>query len=169
MMEFWIRWKQRRRHRVIEDLEEWYSICERIVNLCGDVLHDERLLSRDIGAVLDNIDRTIFHLRDQTPTLNIALRRQFPGMRKQINSTGEKVIRLRNATALFLIHVQGPTPLQRQIPEERRAHYFQRALDRYGFRAQELWEEAKHELTRTRKMLDQMINQWGSNLRKKTR
>lgn len=158
---FWNRRKRARRQRTNEELERWYHLCVTIADLCGNALYDEDVLAQDIGAILDHIDRTIFRLHDQRPSLSLALRRQFPGLSNQIRATGKKVIQLRNATALFLIHLQGPTPLQRQTPEMDRPFYYQQALEKYGFQARQLWEETQRELRLTRQTLDEVMARWG--------
>ncbi len=135
------RWQGYRRQRAVERLNEWYSLSCQIWKMCGEALQNERVGQQGPGVILDQIDRALFRLSSQPPPVDAFLRRRFPQLAQRVNSANENVYHLRNYTALFLIHCQGPTPAESTPSEAECLLYYQRAMDRQGVKALALWRE----------------------------
>ena len=67
---------------------------------------------------------------------------------------------LRNQTASFLIHCQGPVPLVSRPEGEARRVYYNQALETFGHEARRLWQELESELIR----IGEDIQRFGAEL-----
>ena len=61
----WVRTKiERKRARsFVENARAWYETCEDVSEVMGDALHDQSIIDKDIGYMIDGVDRLLFHLR----------------------------------------------------------------------------------------------------------
>lgn len=150
------RWHHYQSQRTLERLNAWYSLTYQIWDLCGQALRNERAGQKGAGFILDQIDRTIFRLNDQPPPVTRTLRRRFPELARVISTATENVFHLRNHTALFLIHCQGPTPAEATPSDEECLCFYQRAMDKHGLKALEVWRELENQFTAIREGMRQL-------------
>lgn len=149
-------WGRYQLQRSLERLSAWYSLTYQIWDLCGQALRNERVGQKGAGFVLDQIDRTIFRLNDQPPPVTATLRRRFPELAKTVSTATENVFHLRNHTALFLIHCQGPTPAESTPSDAECRYFYERAMDKHGLKALELWRELEQQFAAIREGMHQL-------------
>lgn len=149
-------WNRYQSQRALERLSAWYSLTYQIWDLCGQALRNERVGQKGAGFVLDQIDRTIFRLNDQPPPVTATLRRRFPELAKTVSTATENVFHLRNHTALFLIHCQGPTPAESTPSDAECRYFYERAMDKHGLKALELWRELEQQFAAIREGMHQL-------------
>jgi hypothetical protein len=140
---------RRRATQFAEDAREWHSACEKVLQLCEQALNDRDLIQGDIGVVLDEADRTLFHLRGVMGGVRRMLRRDHPPLSRRVAQASERIFRLRNMTSRFLILSQGPGPMvagDDLISQSTRETYYLRALEKHGFEARRIHAQAKQEL-----------------------
>lgn len=150
------RWHHYQSQRTLERLGAWYSLSYQIWDLCGQALRNEKVGQKGAGFILDQIDRTIFRLNDQASPVTRALRRRFPELARVINTATENVFHLRNYTALFLIHCQGPTPADATPSDAECLYFYQRAMDKHGLKALEIWRELEQQFAAIREGMRQL-------------
>ncbi len=144
------RWHRHRQLRAFEKLQAWYALTNQIWQICGEALRNEKVGQMGAGGILDQVDRMIFRLNDQPPPVDSFLRRQDPELAKVIHSATENIFHLRNHTALFLIHCQGPMPAEFTPDDAESVYFYQRAMDRHGLKALEVWKKLEVEFAAIR-------------------
>jgi hypothetical protein len=103
-------WRARRAAQAEYEIRSWYDACQVVLQACAKALQDPELPRGDIGVTLDRIDRSLFRLRDTRSGARQALRRRDSELGARVGRVSEAIVELRNDTARFLIHAQGPTP-----------------------------------------------------------
>ncbi len=66
-----------------------------------DALHDQSIINKDIGYIVDNADRMLFHLRFFTPNSLGTLRHRNPELAQRFDEACQQIFRLRNETTSF--------------------------------------------------------------------
>jgi len=152
--------QRKRRQELNEDLKAWYQLCCDVSRTCGETLNNETIGSKEIGEVLDKTDRMLFRMREYLPGHHPLLKRRSPELARWVHDVSEQVYQLRNQTASFLIHCQGPVPLVSRPEGEARRVYYSQALETFGHEARRLWRELDSELTR----IGEDIQRFGAEL-----
>ncbi len=134
-----IRIERRQYQRLVESVHLWYQTSVEVCALCGEALDDSLPIQDDIGVLLDRADRKLFQYRNDASDARRGLRRIAPALSNRVETITEQVYELRNQTASFLIHSQGPGPFgaSREASSEKDA-YFQRAMGDSGVKARSL-------------------------------
>ena len=109
----WIRMKieRKRAQSFVENTRAWYQTCNDISEVMGDALHDQSIIDKDIGYMVDGVDRLLFQLRFYIPDSLGILRRWNPELAQRFDNANRLIFRLRNETIRFLIRSQGPGPI----------------------------------------------------------
>jgi hypothetical protein len=138
----------RRANNLIANVHNWYFSSNGICKQLGDALIDENIGATDIGIVLDKTDRQLFMLRIYSSDAQSSLRKNYPRIAQQIANITDCIFRLRNETAKFLIHSQGPGSVLVNQPLEGQAkrHYYTKSLEDYGFKARNLHKSLDSEI-----------------------
>ena len=104
-----------------------------------DALHNQTIIKKDIGYIVDTADRMLFHLRSCIPDSLRTLRRRNSELAQRFDKACQQIFRLRNETTRFLIRSQGPGPMTGDEPDdETRMIYYYQALEEVGFDARDL-------------------------------
>jgi hypothetical protein len=160
------RFEFRRANNLIDNVHNWYFASSGICKQLGDALVDENIGATDIGIVLDKTDRQLFMLRIYSSDAQSSLRKNYPQITQQIANITDCIFRLRNETAKFLIHSQGPGSVlvNQPLEGEAKRHYYYKALDEYGYKArnlhksldgeiQSLWKEMQTAISYAKKIV----------------
>jgi hypothetical protein len=145
----WIRTtiERKRARSFVTNVHAWYQTCIEVSEVMDDALHDQSIIKKDIGYIIDTADRILFHLRFYIPDSLGTLRRRNPELAQRFDIACQHIFRLRNATTSFLIRSQGPGPMTGDEPEnEVRIIYYYQALEEVGFDARELKTNFDREL-----------------------
>lgn len=136
---------------LLESADGWHAVCVQVIEICGQVLHDETVQQGDIGISLDKADRLLFQLRNQASEAGRLLRSLAPALAPRLNLTTNRVFELRNDTARFLIRCQGPDPTAAggQLDGVARRVYYDRAMQEVGIKARRLHTEVERDLHAT--------------------
>ena len=139
---------QRNRARAfVKNARAWYLTCRDVSALMGDALHDQSIITKDIGYEIDQVDRMLFHLRFYIPDSLGTLKRRNPDLTQRFDQVTQQVYQLRNETTIFLIRSQGPGPMSGDEPDEGVSMiYYYRALEEVGFKARDLKDDLDREL-----------------------
>lgn len=150
-----------RAQRFLESIHSWYQTTSTVSRICGEAIHNEDITNADIGAVLDDMDRKLFALRNYISDSRSFLRRQNPALARRVTEASKNVFRLRNATARFLIRSQGTGPfsVDRSMSDELRRTYYYRALEEVGYKARQLHQELDPEISSIWRELEGLIAQ----------
>jgi hypothetical protein len=152
---------QRRASLFADDAHQWHADCRKVLDLCERALHERELPGGDIGVVLDEADRTLFHLRGPMGNVRRTLRRDHSILSQRVAQASDRLFHLRNLTSRFLINSQGPgaTVAGDGIGAEAQETYYLNALESAGFEARRVQTEVAQELsdiwTEMKTMLDQ--------------
>jgi hypothetical protein len=139
--------EKNRARSFVENARAWYKTCNEISEVMGDALHDQSVIHKDIGYIIDAADRMLFHLRYYIPDSLAILRRRNPELAQRFDRACQQIYRLRNETTSFLIRSQGPGPLSGDSPDdEARIIYYYQALEEVGFNARQLKSDFDREL-----------------------
>jgi len=65
----------------------WYQTCNDVSTVMGDALHDQSIIDKDIGYMVDGVDRLLFQLRFYIPESLGTLRRRNPELAKRFDKT----------------------------------------------------------------------------------
>jgi hypothetical protein len=138
---------RRQEQAILDSVYGWHAVGVQVVEICGQVLHDETIHQGDIGVSLDKADRLLFQLRNQVADSTRLLRSRSPELAAKLNQTTNKIFELRNEMARFLIRGQGPNPVSReQLDGFTRRQYHDRAMQDVGIKARELHTAAEDQL-----------------------
>lgn len=139
--------ERRRAQSFVENSRAWYQTCNDVSEVMGDALHDQSIINKDIGYIIDAADRLLFHLRFSIPDSLGTLKRRNPELAQRFDKASQLVYRLRNETTKFLIRSQGPGPMTGDEPDEGASIiYYYRALEEVGFNARDIKMELDREL-----------------------
>jgi hypothetical protein len=139
--------ERRRAQSFVENARAWYQTCNDVSEVMGDALHDQSIINKDIGYIIDAADRLLFHLRFSIPDSLGTLKRRNPELAQRFDKASQLVYRLRNETTKFLIRSQGPGPMSGDEPDEEASIiYYYRALEEVGFNARDIKMELDREL-----------------------
>jgi hypothetical protein len=132
-----------------DDAHQWHADCRKVLDLCQQALHERDLPGDDIGVVLDEADRTLFHLRGPMGSVRRSLRRDHRSLSRRVAQASDRLFHLRNLTSRFLINSQGPGAIVAgdSIDREARAAYYLGALESAGFEARRIQTEVAQELS----------------------
>ena len=145
----WIRMKieRKRAQSFLENARAWYQTCRDVSEVMGDALHDQSVIDKDIGYMVDGVDRLLFQLRFYIPDSLGTLRRWNPELAARFDNANRLIFRLRNETTRFLIRSQGPGPMSGdESDDETLIIYYYRALEEAGFKARDLKLDLDREL-----------------------
>ncbi|MFC1923495.1 hypothetical protein ACFLY4_09435 [Chloroflexota bacterium] len=137
----WIRTEieRKRAQSFVENARAWYQTCKDVSEVMGDGLHDQSIIDKDIGYMVDGVDRLLFQLRFYIPDSLGTLRRWNPELAQRFDNANQLIFRLRNETIRFLIRSQGPGPMSGdESDDETLIIYYYRALVEAGFKARDL-------------------------------
>ena len=138
----------------------WYQTGGEITQLMGDALHDPLVAGKDIGYVIDRIDRMLFYLGFYITDSMSTLRRSNPELARRFDRVGQQFFIVRNEMTVFLIRSQGPGPMAGDEPsEDARIIYYYKALDEVGFKARDLMADLDHEFKSIWQDLQKIISQ----------
>ena len=145
----WIRMKieRKRAQSFLENARAWYQTCRDVSEVMGDALHDQSVIDKDIGYMVDGVDRLLFQLRFYIPDSLGTLRRWNPELAQRFDNANRLIFRLRNETTRFLIRSQGPGSMSGdESDDETLIIYYYRALEEAGFKARDLKLDLDREL-----------------------
>ena len=145
----WIRTEieRKRAQSFVENARAWYQTCKDVSEVMGDALHDQSIIDKDIGYMVDGVDRLLFQLRFYIPDSLGTLRRWNPELAQRFDNANRLIFRLRNETTRFLIRSQGPGPMSGdESDDETLTIYYYRALEEAGFKARDLKVDLDREL-----------------------
>lgn len=145
----WIRTKldRKRAQTFLENIHAWYRTYIEVSEVMDEALHDQSIIKKDIGYIVENADRLLFHFRFYVPESLSTLRRCNPDLARRFDQASQKLFRLRNQTTSFLIRSQGPGPMiESNIDDETRIMYYYQALAEVGFTARDLRKSLDREL-----------------------
>ena len=139
--------EKRRARSFVENARAWYQTCNEVSEVMGDALHDQSIIDKDIGYMVDGVDRLLFQLRFYIPDSLGILRRWNPELAQRFDNANRLIFRLRNETIRFLIRSQGPGPMSGdESDDETLIIYYYRALEEAGFKARDLKVDLDREL-----------------------
>jgi hypothetical protein len=139
--------EKRRARSFVENARAWYQTCKDVSEVMGDALHDQSIIDKDIGYMVDGVDRLLFQLRFYIPDSLGTLRRWNPELAQRFDNANRLIFRLRNETTRFLIRSQGPGPMSGdESDDETLTIYYYRALEEAGFKARDLKVDLDREL-----------------------
>jgi hypothetical protein len=141
---------RRRASLFADDAHQWHADCRKVLDLCERALHERDLPGGDIGVVLDEADRTLFHLRGPMGNVRRTLRRDHSHLSRRVAQASDRLFHLRNLTSRFLIYSQGPGATvagEGAIDAQARETYYMNALDSAGFEARRIRAEVAQELS----------------------
>lgn len=139
--------EKRRARSFVENARAWYQTCKDVSEVMGDALHDQSIIDKDIGYMVDGVDRLLFQLRFYIPDSLGTLRRWNPELAQRFDNANRLIFRLRNETTRFLIRSQGPGPMSGdESDDETLTIYYYRALEEVGFYARDLKLDLDREL-----------------------
>ena len=131
--------EKKRAQSFVENARAWYQTCSEVSEVMGDALHDQSVIHKDIGYIIDAAVRMLSHMRFFIPASLDILRRRNPELAQRFDKVSQLVYRLRNETTSFLIRSQGPGSMSGvEANEDERVIYYYRALDEVGFHARDL-------------------------------
>lgn len=145
----WIRTKieRKRAQSFVENTRAWYQTCKDISEVVGDALHDQSIADKDIGYMVDGVDRLLFQLRIYIPDSLGTLRRWNPELAQRFDNANRLIFRLRNETTRFLIRSQGPGSMSgNESDDGTLIIYYYRALEEAGFKVRDLKVDLDREL-----------------------
>jgi hypothetical protein len=145
----WIRTtiERKRAQSFVTNVRAWYQTCIEVSEVMDDALHDQSIIKKDIGYIIDTADRILFHLRFYIPDSLGTLRRRNPELAQRFDEACQQIFRLRNETTSFLIRSQGPGPMTGDEPDdEARIIYYYQALEELGFNVRQLKPDFDWEL-----------------------
>ncbi|MCJ7536887.1 MAG: hypothetical protein MUO57_15265 [Anaerolineales bacterium] len=138
---------RKRARSFVKNARAWYLTCQDISGVMGDALHDQSIITKDIGYVIEQVDRKLFHLGFYISDSLGTLRRRNPNLAQRFDQVTQQVCQLRNQTTVFLIRSQGPGPMSGAETDEGISMiYYYRALEEVGFKARDLKVELDREL-----------------------
>lgn len=138
----------------------WKETSKAISQMMDKALHDRSIAEGDIGYVIEQVDRMLFHLGFYFSDSMGILKRRNPELARRFERASQQVFVVRNKMTVFLIRSQGPGPMSGEEPdEETRNIYYYQALDEVGFYARDLMAELDRQLTIVWIELQQVINQ----------
>jgi hypothetical protein len=138
---------KKRAQSFLNNVYAWYQTCEEVSDVIEDALHDQSIITKDIGYIVDHADRKLFHLRYYIPEPLSTLRRRNPELARRFDLACQQIYHLRNETTSFLIRSQGPGPLSGEEPDEgTRLIYYYRALEEVGFKARDMKKDLDREI-----------------------
>lgn len=139
--------EKKRAKTFLANVYAWHQTCEEVSEIMGAALHDQSVIKKDIGSIVDAADRMLFLLRYYIPESLGTLKRRNPELALRFDHACQQVFVLRNNTTSFLIRSQGPGPLSGEEPDEgTRLMYYYRALEEVGFKARDLKKELDREI-----------------------
>jgi len=139
--------ERKRAQSFLANVHAWYQTCVEVSAVMDDALHDQSIIKKDIGFIVDTADRMLFHLRYYIPDSLGTLRRRNPELAQRFDKACQLIFRLRNQTTSFLIRSQGPGPMIGDEPDdESRIIYYYQALEEVGFNARDLKRNFDREL-----------------------
>jgi len=139
--------EKRRARSFVENARAWYQTCKDVSEVMGDALHDQSIIDKDIGYMVDGVDRLLFQLRFYITDSLGTLRRWTPELAQRFDNANRLIFRLRNETTRFLIRSQGPGPMSGdESDDETLTIYYYRALEEAGFKARDLKVDLDREL-----------------------
>jgi hypothetical protein len=159
------KYQQRREHarklRLVNSTHTWYATCRQISETCGKALFEANAIPEDVGQVLDQVDRTLFKLRDDASDTYKAVKHHDRELAQRIEHITQMVYRLRNQTTRFLLRAQGPgiLALGRVDGEGWKQWYYLRALEEEGFGAREIKKKLDNEIKLLWNELEVLLNQ----------
>jgi len=151
--------EKRQARGFLNGVQAWYHTCVKISELLGEALYDEAIGEKDIGVVLDKVDRMLFALRNEAADVRGFLRRKDPRLAERVENASTQVFELRNETTRFLMRCQGPGPFMgsRELNGQTRMLYYYRALEEVGFKARQVNSALEGELKAIWRDLQRMI------------
>lgn len=151
--------EKRQARGFLNGAQGWYYTCIKICELLGDALYDEAIGEKDIGVVLDKVDRMLFALRNEAADVRGFLRRQDRVLAERVENASTQVYELRNETTRFLMRCQGPGPVmgKRAMESQTRMLYYYRALEEAGFQARQVNTALESELKAIWRELQRVI------------
>ncbi len=158
----WIRTtiERKRAQSFVTNVHAWYQTCIEVSEVMDDALHDQSIIKKDIGFIIDTADSILFHLRFYIPDSLGTLRRRNPELAQRFDIACQHIFRLRNETTSFLICSQGPGPMTGDDPDdETRIIYYYQALEEVGFDARQLKSDFDRELKSIWRDLQMIIAQ----------
>jgi hypothetical protein len=154
--------EKRRAQSFLDSSHSWHAACAGVIAICGQVLGEETIHQRDIGASLDRADRLLFQLRNHASEMRGLLSRGDPDLAKKVGLTTNRVFELRNETARFLIRCQGPDPVSgAQFDAAARRLFYDRAMQEIGFSARQMHAAVQAEFLATWGGLESLISRAG--------
>ena len=145
----WVRTniERKRAQSFLENTRAWYQTCKDVSEVVGDALHDQSIIDKDIGYMVDDVDQLLFQLRFYIPDSLGTLRRWNPELAQRFDNANRLIFRLRNETARFLIRSQGPGSMSGDESDDGTLIiYYYRALEEAGFKARDLKVDLDREL-----------------------
>ena len=152
--------EKKRAQSFVTNVRAWYQTCIEVSEVMDDALHDQSIIKKDIGYIIDTADRILFHLRFYIPDSRGTLRRRNPELAQRFDEACQHIFRLRNETTGFLIRSQGPGPMTGDEPDDDvRIIYYYQALEEVGFNARDLKKNFDRELKSIWRDLQKIIAQ----------
>jgi len=152
--------EKKRAQSFLSSVHAWHQTCEDASAVIDDALHDQTIIRKDIGYIVESTDRLLFNLRYYIPDSLGTLKRRNPQLARRFDLACQQLFLLRNATTSFLIRSQGPGPLSGDDPDEdTRMIYYYRALEEVGFKARDLKKDLDRELQYIWRDLQSIIHQ----------
>ena len=145
----WVRTniERKRAQSFVENTRAWYQTCKDVSEVVGDALHDQSIIDKDIGYMVDDVDQLLFQLRFYIPDSLGTLRRWNPEIAQRFDNANRLIFWLRNETTRFLIRSQGPGSMSGdESDDETMMIYYYRALEEAGFKARDLKVDLDREL-----------------------
>jgi hypothetical protein len=158
----WIRstLARNRARAFVKNARAWNETNKAILQLMDRALHDRSFVEGDIGYVIDQVDRLLFHMGLYSSDSMGTLKRRNPDLARRFKGASQQVFEVRNKMAVFLIRAQGPGPMSGQEPnEETRNIYYYQALGEVGFSARDLIAELDRQLSIVWMEIQQVITQ----------
>ena len=144
----------------VKNARAWNETSKAISQVMDRALHDRSFVEGDIGYVIDQVARMLFHLGIYFSDSLGTKKRRNPDLARRIKRTSQQVFVVRNEMAVLLIRAQGPGPMSGEDPdEETRNIYYYQALDEVGFYARDLMAELERQLNIVWMELQQVITQ----------
>lgn len=151
--------EKRRAQSFLISSHNWHAACAGVMAICGEVLAEETIHPRDIGASLDRADRLLFQLRNHASEMRGLLSRGDPDLAKRVGLTTNRIFELRNETARFLIRCQGPDPVSgARFDNAARRLFYDRAMQEVGFNARQMQAAVQAEFLATWGRLEELIS-----------
>ena len=145
----WVRTniERKRAQSFVENTRAWYQTCKDVSEVVGDALHDQSIIDKDIGYMVDDVDQLLFQLRFYIPDSLGTLRRWNPEIAQRFDNANRLIFWLRNETTRFLIRSQGPGSMSGDESDDGTLIiYYYRALEEAGFKARDLKVDLDREL-----------------------